>query len=289
MALQKEEAFLKTVELSSLTLAAQALGRTQSAISHSIRALEEELGVTLLTRSKGGVRLTREGRELLPTVQALHGARETLLRQAAALSGRPDGRVRIGTFTSVAVHWLPGMIKSFRQRYPQVPLEMFSGDYSDVENWLREGQVDLAFTTLPAPEGCEAQPLTDDELMAILPPEHPLAARERIPAELLALEPFITLLRASDQDIRRALGGLQPEVRFTTKDDYAIIAMVEQGLGVSVMPKLLMEGRQDRVAVRPLDPPARRTIALARRPGETGAAARLFSQCVLDWIREAKA
>ncbi len=286
MALQKVEAFLKTVELGSLTLAGQALGRTQSAISHSITSFEEELGLSLLKRDKGGVRLTPNGKLLLPHIRALFEAQERLKEEAERLGSASGGRVRIGAFTSVAVHWLPGMIKEAEARYPSLHLELLNGDYSDVDRWLKEGQVDLAFITLPAPEGCVATPLKEDELVAILPPEHPLSRFQRIEVEKLAEEPFITLLQSSNQDIRRAMGEHQPRVRFSTKDDYAIIAMVEEGLGVSIMPRLLLDGRQDRVSVRPLKPTARRTIALARREGPVTPAAALFYDCALRWAEE---
>ncbi len=289
MAVRGYEAFLKTVELGSLTLAAQALGRTQSAISHSISGFEEELGLTLLSRSKGGIRLTDDGRRLLPYIKAMAEAHGALYKEAAVIRGTAGGRIRIGAFTSVAVHWLPGMIKGFGRLYPQVEFEMYNGDYSDVDRWLKDGSIDLAFITLPAPEGCSHTVLKEDELVAILPQDHPLAAMERVPTTLLAAEPFITLLQASDQDIRRALGkaGVKPDVRFSTKDDYAIIAMVEQGLGVSIVPRLLIAGRSDKVAVRSLEPAASRTIALAMPVGkDVGIAAELFMQYAAQWVKE---
>ena len=283
---KKYEVFAKTVELSSLTAAAQALGLTQSAVSHIIAAIEEELQLTLLKRSRTGARLTPEGERLLPYIKELL-RQETLLHKAAeGLRGLAAGVVRIGTFTSVATHWLPGMMKEFQQLHPQVEFRLFNGDYHDVNQWLRQGSVDLAFTTLPMEHDCECIVLGEDRLMAVLPEGHPLAGQEVCAVADVAAEPFISLLETSDHDARRALdkAGLRPNVKFSTKDDYAILAMVRQGLGVSIMPELLLRG-QNAVAVRPLDPPSSRILALALPAGEcTGPAARRFAEFAVDWV-----
>ena len=165
---------------------------------------------------------------------------------------------------------------------------MFNGDYFDVEQWLRDGTVDLAFVTLPAPDNTRAIPLAEDELLAILPKGHPLAAQPRIDAARLGREPFISLPKSSDHDIHRALdkAGITPNIRFTTKDDYAVIAMVEQGLGVSVVPELLVRGRGQNVELRPLEPRATRTIALALPQGAASPAVEAFAEAAVAWLKE---
>ena len=104
----------------------------------------------------------------------------------------------------------------------------------------------------------------------------------------VAREPFLSLLETSDDDARRALqsAGVQASVRFTTKDDYAIIAMVGKGMGVSIMPELLLRGViGDYVVARPLDPPNSRMLALAVPAGEqAGPATRRFAQFVQEWV-----
>ena len=284
---KKYEVFAKTVELASLTAAAQALGLTQSGVSHIIAAVEEELGLTLLKRSRTGARLTPEGEKLLPYIKELLRQEELLRRSAEGLRGLASGTVRIGTFTSVATHWLPGMMKEFQQLHPQVEFRLFNGDYHDVNQWLHQGSVDLGFVALPTEQDCECILLGEDRLVAVLPEGHPLAGREVCRAADVAGEPFISLLETSDHDARRVLDkvGLRPNVKFTTKDDYAILAMVRQGLGVSIMPELLLRGQSSGIAVRELDPPASRMLALALPAGEhTGPAARRFAEFAVDWV-----
>ena len=287
METKKLEVFEKIVELSSLTKAAEELGLTQSGVSHILSGLEEELGLALLRRSRVGTKLTPEGEQLMPFIREVVRAQERLDQTAAEVRGLAVGTVRVATFTSVAVHWLPAMMQEFQVLYPKVDFRLFNGDYHDVDRALTEGSADVGFITLPTALKCECVPLREDPLLAVLPKDHPLAAQAVCPVRDVAQEPFISLLETSDDDSRRALdaAGVKPNVRFTTKDDYAIIAMVEQGLGVSIMPELLLQGHRDGVAARPLDPPSSRMLALAVAAGDrAGPATRRFAEFVQEWV-----
>ncbi len=285
---KKYEVFEKTVALCSLTKAAQELGLTQSGVSHMIAAIEADLQLPLLKRTRTGARLSAEGEQLMPYIREIV-RQEKLLRQAAAqLHSVLTGKIRVGTFTSVATHWLPAMMMQFQQAYPQVDFQLFNGDYHDIDTWLGSASVDVAFTTLPARAGCACTPLYDDALAAVLPKGHPLAQSPVCPVQALANEPFISLLEASNHDVRRAFHatGIRPNIRFETKDDYAVIAMVRQGLGVSIMPSLLLRGNTDGVEIRPIDPPASRTIALAVAAEKPGPAASCFAAFAEKWVKE---
>jgi DNA-binding transcriptional LysR family regulator len=289
MSMNKYEAFVRAVELGSLTRAAEALGVTQSAVSHMIGSLEEEFGFSLLRRGRSGAVPTADGERVLPAIRGMLNHSEQLSQIVASIRGLDSGTVRIGTFTSVAVHWLPGMIKAFQADYPNVEIKLMNGDYHDVEQWLAEGSVDLGFVALPSRPEFRIVPLIEDRLLAIVPRDHRLASLPRFPMAEVENEPFISLLESSDQDARRALEklGLKPKVRFTTKDDYAIIAMVEQGLGISIMPELLLGGRSDNVCVMELQPGASRTLGLAI-PGadRAGPATLRFADYVADWVKK---
>lgn len=288
MSMKKYEAFVRTVELGSLTKAAQALDSTQSRISHVLKDLEQEFGFSLLQRGRSGIRLTEAGQLLLPKMQAILRKNEELKELAAEIRNADAGTVRLGAFTSVAVHWLPGMIREFQNSHPKVELQMLNGDYHDMEQWLKNGDIDLGFVSLPAPEGVETIPLAEDPLVAILPKGHPLAKREQLPIEELTHDPFISLRQSSAQDIHRALdkAGIRPNIKYTTRDDYAILAMVEQGLGISIVPSLLIKGRDQNLEVRPLIPAASRTIALAIPDGDRPPVVDVFIATAEQWVRE---
>lgn len=291
MSISKFETLAKVCELGSLTKAAEALGCTQSAVSHTINSLEEQFGFAILTRSRAGVKLTDDGQRIMPSVRGILNYYEQLNQTVSAIRGLDFGTVRIGAFTSVAVHWLPGVIKEFQRDYPNVDIKLLNGDYHDVEKWLTEGSVDLGFVNLPTSLNCECIALMEDKLLAILPPDHKFASYPKFPLVECETEAFITLLETSNHDANKALSaaGIKPNIKFSTKDDYAIIAMVEQGLGISIMPELLLRGRHDNVAVKELVPPSKRTIGLAI--GETSSqspATRKFADYIMRWVKEKK-
>ena len=287
MPVNKYEAFLLSVELGSITRAAENLGVTQSAVSHMISSLETELGFALLRRGRGGAVPTAEGQSVTPAIRGILTARERLDQMASAIRGLDSGTVRIGTFTSVGVHWLPGIIAEFQADYPSVELKLMSGDYHDVEQWLADGSADIGFVPLPTRLGGEVVPLRADRLLAVIPANHPLADAAAFPVAELERESFIGLLETSDRDARGALAaaGVSPHIKYKTKDDYAVIAMIERGLGVSIMPELLLRSCSERVRCLELDPPASRTIGLCMPDAErAGPATRRFAEYAAAWV-----
>ena len=168
--LNKYQILLKTVELGSITRAAEALGYTQSAVSRVIADLEREWDMELLTRSRTGVVLSSSGAALLPYVQAVCNAGRELEEQVAELHGLTRGTLRVATFASVSIHWLPAIMKEFLGRYPGIQFDLVSNwEFAEVEDLLRQGQADCGFLGLPAGPGLETYPLFRDELMAVLP------------------------------------------------------------------------------------------------------------------------
>ncbi len=260
-------AFVRAADLGSFTKAAHELRFSQSAMSRMISALEAEWGVSLLERSRAGVCLTAEGAALLPAARALVAAQDEFALQVDGLKGLATGHVRIGTFSSVATHWLPKVIGRFRADYPRIGYELVLGDYAEIEDWVMSGRVDCGFTCLPAARGLAAAHLADDELLAVLPPEHRLATLDAVPAEELVHERFLLLEKDGNTVVDEAFshcGGV-PSATCVTWDDYSIMAMVESGLGVSVLPSLVLRRIPYNVALRPLARPVFRRICLVTR------------------------
>lgn len=133
MSFAKYQAFVAAVERGSITKAAESLRYTQSAVSRMIRDLETEWGVSLLERSKAGVRLTSEGVKLLPYARELCRQYQRLQREVEDLTDLRSGLIRIGTFSSVATHWLPLVIREFQKQYPEMEYELLLGDYREIE------------------------------------------------------------------------------------------------------------------------------------------------------------
>lgn len=275
MNLQKYMAFLQTVEYGSFTKAAEALNYSQSGVSRMINDLEREWKVSLLERGRAGVRLTSDGLKLLPHVKCVCEEYQKLQMQVDALNGLQSGLIRIGTFSSVATHWLPNMIQEFQKDYPNIDYELLLGDYTEIEEWILEGRVDCGFLRLPTHPDLETIFLEQDPLLAILPEEHPLAGCDRVPVAALCSDPFLLLEKGAKAEVSEIFErcGLLPNVRFTTWDDYAIMSMVENGLGISILPQLILRRVPYRIVAKELDVPAYRKIGLALRNKKTASLA----------------
>lgn len=267
MNIQKYMAFIKTVEYGSFTKASEALSYSQSGISRMIHDLETEWKVSLLERGRAGVRLTSDGLKLLPYAQSVCAEYQKLQMQVDELNGMQSGLIRIGTFSSVATHWLPNIIKEFQKDYPNIDYELLLGDYTEIEIWILEGRVDCGFLRLPTHPDLETIFLEQDNLLAILPENHPLANCDRFPVTALCNEPFMLLEKGAKAEISDIFerNNLKPRVHFTTWDDYAIMSMVESGLGISILPKLILKRVPYHIVSKELDVPAYRNIGLALR------------------------
>lgn len=275
MNLQKYLSFVKTVEYGSFTKAAEILNYTQSGISRMIADLEKEWGVTLLERSKYGVKPTSDGMKLLPYAQNLCADFDKLKMQVDELNGLQSGLIRIGTFSSVATHWLPNIIKEFQKDYPNIDYELLLGDYTEIEEWIHTGRVDCGFLRLPTHPDFETIFLEKDKLMAIIPENHPLKDSEKFPVTALCDEPFMLLEKGAKAEISEIFerNNLTPNVKFTTWDDYAVMSMVESGLGIAILPELILKRVPYRILAKELDVPAYRNIGLALRDKETASLA----------------
>ena len=265
--LQKYEAFVKAAELGSFTRAAEALSYTQSGVSRMIGELERDWGVRLLARNRAGVRLTSEGERLIDQVRRVCAEQRKLEALAGELNGLQTGLIRIGTLSSMATHWLPAIVRRFQQDYPDIDYELLLGDYLEIEQWVLDGRVDCAFVRLPVHARLQTTFLARDRMLAVLPEGHPLAQLDRVPFASLAEEPFLLLQKGANDEILQLFRaeGVTPDVRFTTWDDYAIMSMAENGLGVSILPELILRRCPYRIELRELDPPAWRDIGVAVR------------------------
>jgi DNA-binding transcriptional LysR family regulator len=273
--IQKYQAFIQTVEYGSFTRAAEALGYTQSSISKMIADLEQEWHVNLLERSRAGVQLTADGMAMLPYAEALVADYRRLQDEVAALNGLREGVIRIGTFSSVATHWIPRIIQPFQQDYPGIQYELLMGDYTEIENWLAAGRIECGFLRLPTRQEFDTIFLERDELVAVLPPSHPLTRRKKLKPSDLQDQPFLLLEHGGKTEVSEFLErhNVRPDIRFTTWDDYAILSMVESGLGLGILPRLILQRIPYDVEIRPFTQPAYRDIALALRSRKTASAA----------------
>lgn len=269
--IQKYLAFIKVVEYGSFTKTAEALSYSQSGISRMIHDLEKEWKVSLLDRDRTGVRLTSEGLKILPYAKSVCEEYQKLQVQIDELNGLESGLIRIGTISSVATHWIPNMIKEFQKDYPNIDYELLLGDYGEIETWILEGRVDCGFLKLPAHPELETIFLEQDKLLVVLPENHPLAEYDKVSVDSLYEYPFMLLKKGTHAEAAEIFKdrGTIPKSHFITWDDYAIMTMVESGLGISILPELILKRVPYNIIVKELDVPASRSIGLAWRDSRT--------------------
>lgn len=257
----------KIIELGSFTKAAQALGYTQSSISQMMQSLETEYGIQILNRSKNGVSLTLEGQQLYPIIEQTIRAFNSVQEKATEIKGLDTGVIRVGTVSSITCHWLPQLIKTFTARYPHVDFVFYQGDYNSIQNWIKTGVVDFGFTSPAAVTGIQTIELKQDELLAVLSPGSPLATKTSLTLTDLSQEPFILLEEGHFNEPLRAFEHthLKPHIRYRIHDDYGIMTMVEAGLGISILPKLVLQRTHFNIVTRSLNPILNRDLAIGFR------------------------
>lgn len=290
MSLQKYAALLKTVELGSISLAAEQMGYTQPAVSRMIADLEKEWDMELLCRSRGGLEISSTCRQLLPTLRAIIADREDLEFMVGEIHGMHVGLIRVGIFTSVADMWIPGLLKSFQALYPKIEFDLINLEtYAEIEDWIRHGKLDCGFVSLPTTNDLQTHFLMRDELVAVLPPDHPLADAPVFPIRQLEGAPFIKFRERADFEVSRFLDRIPytPALRYEVSSDHTILSMVECGLGISITHSLIAENPRYNVVCKRFDKGQHRDIAIATAKNvRITSATRLFIDHVCASIRD---
>ena len=280
-------ALQKIIELGGFTKAADALGYTQSSISQMIASLENELGIKLLTRSRHGVKLTIEGTELFPFIERSIYQYRSMKEKANEIKGIETGVIRVGTVSSVTCHWMPQLINGFKEEYPNVQFLFHQGDYTLIPKWIASGQIDFGFINPLADTNLKTKTVKSDEMLAVLPKNYPLAKKKSIQLQDIATEPYILLEEGHYSEPMAAFeaAGIQPNIQYTIHDDYAIMMMVEAGLGVSILAELILRRTNYDIVCLPIDPPITRTLAVGYKDKDS---LPIASKYFIDYLLEHK-
>ena len=265
MTLLSYQVFMAVVEQESFQKAAQALKLTPSAISHAVSAMEEELGSMLFVRSRHGVYLTNYGKELFPYIKNVLNSDEYLQQAVAQFNGMQKGLVRLGTFNSACVEWLPSLLKDFEHKYPKVRLDIYQGTYDDVYHWLRDGIVDLGFLSSTRVGELAYVPVYEDRLVCVTPKGFQTKHPGYVTIEELREQRFVIQREGCDADVNHFLEKYHLSGNGGSRilDDMSAIALVMGGYGVCLVPELVIRNIPFPVDVYPLDVEEKRTIVLA--------------------------
>lgn len=263
------QAIVETIQQGSLTKAAERLGYTQSGITHLLTHLETDFGLKLIDRNKKGARLTPEGELLLPYLQAVLQAEEALHDQVNKIKGVETGTIRIGSFSSMSTTFLPKLVKQFQEFHPGITFEVLHGDYTKIETYLMDGFVDIGFLRGPIKPTFQGELFYSDKVVALVPTSHPLA--HTIPFDLTNFEkePFIMLEADSDNDYEHYLerNNIAPTIIYSAPEDSAVMALIEQGLGIGLGYELSLRTSSFDIVGIPLEVPFTRKIFWTYKKG----------------------
>ena len=259
------KAFMYAADTGSFTKAAERLNYTPSGVSQLVGALENETGLTLLKRTRKGVTLTSDGEILLPAVREFLEKENRIYELAAEVKVLLVGSVTIAAYSSISTHWLPEVIRDFEQDYPQIEIRLMEGIRQEVTRWLDEKKADIGFLSYQEPMPYEWTPLDYDEMLAVLPKDHLYASKESYPLINCETDSFIMPALGRDDDVVSLFerNGIKLNIHFTTLENFATMAMIEKGLGMSVMNNLITEKWNCDIVKIPVDPPSRITLGLA--------------------------
>ncbi|WP_077057287.1 LysR family transcriptional regulator [Streptomyces sp. MP131-18] len=279
MELQQLRYVLAVAETNSFTRAAERCLVVQSALSHQIARLERELGARLFERTSRRVRLTPAGEVFLPAARQCLDAAERAVAEVAAAVGEVRGRLAVGLIPTVAAVDIPGALRDFRRQYPDVRISLRVGASEDLVERVEQGTIDVAFLGLPTtarPRGVAARELARDRLVAVVPPDHPLAGEAAVTLERLSSEVFVDLpagtagREQSDQAFSAA--GLGRDVAFEVTTADFIARLVGQGLGVGMLPSAYAPQLTGVITIEVADAPARVEYVIWSRFTRTPAA-----------------
>ncbi len=245
--------------------AALHLEISQSAVSHAIAGLEEELGVVLLARGRYGANLTPLGERMVSHARQVLQLLETMAKEADLTKGLQGGSVRVACFRSVATHVLPALIAQFRARYPDIAIAI--AEYpgaADIEQALREGRADIGFVVLPTSEEFETWEVLQDEYLVLLPPTAKVLTSQ-LSWEELAAYPFIhASTNACHTPVYKHLMDWKCAINiaYDVQESSTMVGMVAQGLGAAILARLSAEPLPPEVQVYRLPVPLKRVIGV---------------------------
>ena len=295
MQLQQLRYFVAVADTRHFTRAARESGVTQPSLSKQVHALETEVGASLFTRARGNVALTPAGEALLPHARRILADADNARLEIAELVGLRGGRLRLGATPSLCTSLVAPVLRRYCDAYPGVRLHIEEGGSQDLVALLGSGGLDVALIVLPSAgtdPALTAEPILRESLVVARSAE--LTAERVLPLRALRDEPLIMFREG--YDLREATleacrgAGFEPAFALEGGEMDAVLAFVEAGIGVAVVPSMVLSGRP-RLHASVLDQPAlSRTIALAHRRDVTPThAARAWRGMLHAHLTEAKA
>jgi DNA-binding transcriptional LysR family regulator len=257
---------LAVADTGGFSLASERLAMSQPGVSRAVASLEEELGVQLLTRRRGAVSLTNVGVHVAMHARGILAHSEAIRQEAGQVAGTYSGHLRIGSLPGLSAELIAPILARFHERHPGTEVELFEAPDEDVLYWVRSRSIDVGLVARD-PADLHVRHLRDTELLAVLPAAHPAAGGEAVPLATLGLDPFVVSRNGFERVIAElfATEGHAPRVEFDVSETSSAVSIVAAGLGVAVVPDLLLDEVPPAAAALPLDPRVILPLGLAVR------------------------
>lgn len=265
MTLLSYEIFYTVVQEKSFQKAAKILNMTPSAISHAISTMEKELGFSLFIRNKNGTVLTSNGEAIYPHILEILNSNEYFLQSVAQLNGLQKGTIKVGCFNSVCTAWMPAIMSAFREEYPEITVNVYQGTYTDVELWLKNGTIDVGFLSESCTRDFYYTPIYKDRLICLTPKNFVVNNPDYITVEELENQAFVFQRESCDTDVQAFLDKHHITIKTNHHviDDQSTVALIEAGLGIGIMPEILVKRMSSNINSYAINPAEYRTICLA--------------------------
>ena len=289
MNLKRYMAYIKVVESGSLTKAAEILNYTQPSISQMISSLEEEYGFPLLIRQKNGVKPTENGMKVLTAIREIEKGYEKLSQIVHEINGLETGKIRIGAYISIATTWMPKIVSEFKKIYPYIEIQLYEGNALELERWLEEGKIDFGIGTSRNSKW-NFTFLLEDPFVVIMNSQHELARLNEI--NLTSMESVECIMPYSDSlfEVHDLIKkeGIKPRVAYQIRGDETIIAMVRNNLGISLLPRLLVDNANlNSITIKPLSKNVSRRVGILAKTTKQGQTPSINKMVnfIEEWVR----
>ena len=282
---RKIQALIQTAKYGSINKASEQLGYTQSGLTYLLNSLETELSISLLQRKKSGVQLTQEALDLLPYMENILKAQRQL-EQRVIRQRSQDNAIRIGCFSSIAISWMPPVMKHFKDLYPDTIIDLKIGNTS-VLSFLENDDIEVGIVDENIREDFEWEFLQDDYLCIYLPKDHPLASRKSLSITELENLPYVFPSYESRDLVRALLDdkalNFNTQFMVNTVSGSDILQFVGHGLGVTFLSRLCAIECPPNIKILPINPAIIRPLGIIKKKNRTLSPRTL---CFLKILRE---
>lgn len=289
--MDKYEVILEVVKTCNISKAAKNLNYSQSAISQTIKSFENDMGFPIFKRTNSGVQLLPAAKDVVRSLEIIHQENQRLYQLSDAMTQSEIGTVRIGSFISFAMTYLPKILQDFTTKYPKIKFEIFTGNQQEIHEKLSRSELDIAFTSMYGMEEFSYQVYLKDEFVVVLPRDHPFVTEPSIPINSIVDQTYILAGEKFDFEIGNIIHSLnlEPQYTFEIFDEMVALKLIEAGFGISIFSKFFLDSIPNHVdvAIRPIKERYYRSLVIAKNPNTySSAASDIFNRFTIEWLEK---